>query len=892
MSSSINFTSSKYNNTNKKELTLSKLKLNTLPQYRYNATILDYTQTEKNSSLRKFLLGIELFQELKSKNVQTWDINELSQMDNDICKEIIGLIKKYHINFFGAQLVQEMKNEDKQEAIAMLDEGISPIYLRFILSKDKETRAEIIDIINVHNFTIYEISQLLYLDKETRSKAMEILKANNFNVDDMYPLLKYQGENFKQAIELSKQGFLSYDIRIILNNGQFNRAIELSKRKNMDVKKVVYLMEIELQYKDNGAEDIVRRLSKKDVDIYFLMNLVNIYKLESYGIENLTFEKKLELNELIKEVQKEAQKKNIFGKFDEKRLNDIQSSVSKSLKFVISPYPTDTNKTSHMMKNFFNNDDEVESLIKTFDFNQFSKTGLPLKYPRDEFLNDLSQELKGLNKVQKDKIFNKLEIKPIYCGAKLIGYNGVINPNSLNNQDEGKIKELCEDFIFNNEIQTDNEKMNIALNSLLDGIREFINIIGKEQNNTHSHTLDIHILKVLQNALNNSNYQELDDIDKTVLKFAIILHDIAKAQNQTDETHYNTSALFARNILDKFNLPNEVKQRICELVKNHHWLENYQNKYLSNNQIATSFRYKNDFKLAQIMANSDIKGVSDFYYRQYGPNLNSDNIAPIQESLDKINSTGQLLFTSKIINKNLIPKVKYNNQTYKVIDFTKMDDDFDLGKVGFLPNTKLKDIRLLIHTAQFASSLDNVKYLDDILNGGLLCASYISLNNKETYMGNKFGVGLEAQNTNIANANSSNQKSNTHKNFDRFASIATGGEIISSYRKLIANSIKKDLNLSDKEYAELYRKISAKNYLSQIKGEISLDGKIIPEQKLKNAILKAQDELLKENVQNEVNLYKPKITSFIAKVNSLSEIPQEFLNFAKENDLVIYLIGE
>ena len=43
---------------------------------------------------------------------------------------------------------------------------------------------------------------------------------------------------------------------------------------------------------------------------------------------------------------------------------------------------------------------------------------------------------------------------------------------------------------------------------------------------------------------------------------------------------------------------------------------------------------------------------------------------------------------------------------------------------------------------------------------------------------------------------------------------------------------------------------------------------------------------------NEANLYSPKINAVVAKVNSISEIQQEFLDFAQKHNLPIYLLGE
>lgn len=54
----------------------------------------------------------------------------------------------------------------------------------------------------------------------------------------------------------------------------------------------------------------------------------------------------------------------------------------------------------------------------------------------------------------------------------------------------------------------------------------------------------------------------------------------------------------------------------------------------------------------------------------------------------------------------------------------------------------------------------------------------------------------------------------------------------------------------------------------------------------------AENKLSSSLLYNEINLYNPKINAFAAKVNSLDEIPEDFLNFAHEYNLPIYIFGD
>ena len=477
----------------------------------------------------------------------------------------------------------------------------------------------------------------------------------------------------------------------------------------------------------------------------------------------------------------------------------------------------------------------------------------------------------------------------------IIGFDGIINLEKLENKGaEGKIKHLAYKFIKINSIVTNNAELNKALNALIKGMPEFVNIIGKQQHDTHDLSLDIHILTVLENALKDEEYKNLSELDKTCLKFAIIMHDIAKSEGVIDDAHPEMSALFARNILEKYQLPIEIKDRIFELIKYHHWLQDYSTQKTEANQMAALFRHKDDFSIAKIIAKADLKGVSDDFYNSHLEALNNDKLKPIEEALEKIYSTGQFIFTSKVIKKELIPQVEYEGYTYKVIDFTKINKDTDLAKYGFTPGTTSESLRLLVHMANTPRALEIVDCISDIAKESFLCTSYISLENCITYYGCTFGLNLEAENINIANAACEDQGSGCRKNFEQFKEMIT----INDYRKLIPTTIRRILNLNKSEYSKLYQLLASKKYLSQIRDDkiYKIGEKELSGNEIKKAIQTAQDELLIEQIEgrnnnNEINLYNIKINALVARVKSIEEIPQEFLDFAFIHDLPIYILG-
>ena len=226
---------------------------------------------------------------------------------------------------------------------------------------------------------------------------------------------------------------------------------------------------------------------------------------------------------------------------------------------IINSHPTST--IPQLMKGFFaNNNPEIEETLANADFSQFGKLGLPLAYTRKDFLADLTNILKDATEQEKNDILNKLNITLIK-NKSTVDYNGIIDLSQLSSADiEGKVLSIATRFIKENSILTDDEKLNKILNSLIQGIPEFINIIGKQKAN-ENYSLDVYTLIILKEIINNPKYQNLSNQEKTCIKFATILHDIAKAENANEEDA-KLCALYAKIILDKITLPYEIKDRI------------------------------------------------------------------------------------------------------------------------------------------------------------------------------------------------------------------------------------------------------------------------------------------------------------------------------------------
>lgn len=774
---------------------------------------------------------------------------------------------------------------------------------------------------------ISEHYKLAYLSKDEYESAKEFLSIpylgdefkNQFNADEIIKIISFPSDrierlrnifsssnNSDKDIKYSKATLLKF---LEFDSDTFNQIISTQK--------FLSIHQIDNYIQKNMMINIID--SKPSDKIKELISKVNSSKM-SYDAQDelvnrlLGFRKndysKINLREKMKQIKilQEAKTSKIFEDEEENYLN-LDSEISKlqdSVKHVIVATNTSKEDIIKMMKGFFaNNNPQLDDLLSTADFGKYGEEGLPLAYPRKDFIKDLSYALQDLSENKQAEILKKLGITLYKTDETIKGYDGIIDLSKLKGEGvEGDILEIATRFIKKNSVKTGNIELDKALNSLIKGIPEFLNIIGKPQHGEQSYSLDIHILNVLKESMANPNYKNLNNEEKFCLKFACLLHDIAKPDGIKDENHAPLCALYARDILNKDNIqmPEQIKDRIFELINNHHWLAEYNTGIKDANSIAVLFRRSGDINIARIMTEADIKSIDSAhkYYNEFKSALEDSMQLPVDSSLSKIDSNGQMFLTNKIIDVSKIKPIEYNGKKYKVIDFTQLNKNFDLSQFGFEPGTTVDNFRLFIHTVNedSISNLENVYHLADPSNQGFLCATYISLQDKNTFADNKFGVSLTSENVNIANAATENQNSGRGKNLMHFTEFVTNSDYTIKYRTLIPDKIKTALNITDDEYSELFAKIQKYKYSSQLDNvdTITAGNKIFTGKQIKQAIFDA-DELMittkrKDTKNNEANLYTPKINAVIAKVNSIKEIPQELLDFSQKHDLPVYILGE
>ena len=492
-----------------------------------------------------------------------------------------------------------------------------------------------------------------------------------------------------------------------------------------------------------------------------------------------------------------------------------------------------------------NNNTSAENIFKTHDFSQYGKEGIPLKYSRKDFCKNIDTLISALTEEEQTILLQHFGLKR---GHKYtdgtVNFDGILNNRRFEKNNTRaevlkaaeKISEEIENYTVKNETLFEDAGLKKLFDAVVKGLPEFTEVIGKEQHNTHEYSVDIHTLKVLQSAMNNPLYSTLSDKDKTVLKLSVLLHDLGKPGGKIDDTHANTSAYYADGILEKFKLSAEVKNRITDIIKNHHWFGKYNTGLLSAEDIAVISRRPEDFKIYQIMAKADFENVNKYFHlgaksggAQTQAEFNKymeEKMTPVNQALNQLYTRHNPVFYTRFTgNGRLFPveKVKIGNEEVelRVLDLNKLSDDTSLEQYGFPPGTTKENVRFLVHmTKPNTSNLESVIYLTQNGLHSTWSTSIIKPSNNVTYENLACGFAFHANQANFADAFYENIASGNNKTLEDFRDILFG-------KILRYDTGKLGVELTQEERLQLNKIITEKARLQNINEDIVIGDKTI-----------------------------------------------------------------
>ena len=478
-----------------------------------------------------------------------------------------------------------------------------------------------------------------------------------------------------------------------------------------------------------------------------------------------------------------------------------------------------------------------------------------------------------------------------------------------------KIEEEYNKFVYENEFITDDIELNNILNGIMRGLPDIMFTVGKQQHKTHAYSVDIHTMEVLKKAINDPDYRTLSDKDRTILKFSILLHDFGKKFiniDTPDTGHEVDSAEIAKGILAQFKLPESVKDRILNIIKNHDWFARYNKGEWDANRVAALFRSPDDYKIAKIMSKADLFSINPEF--QYGRNVLNiqenrtiENASQVFEqklknldiAYEKMYAKTNIIMNSKILNPTKIPMDEHYGVRVLNLTDESIPSDMDLGVYGMNGSTK-DNLRLTVHMVANENLLGNLESaklgMESTINdNNVWSISLIKMDRTRTYMYREYGFITDTPISSIAVASPNNLGSGYEKGVDKFVELLFSNTSQRNFlkQKFIQAMHSQGIVINELDYQELSKLIYNKNFLSQLesKATTEINEKTYSTFAIVKAIQESTDALFTGKTHSEIVATNPKIQGLVVRKNSLEDVPSDFIAFAKKYNLPILLVG-
>ena len=493
---------------------------------------------------------------------------------------------------------------------------------------------------------------------------------------------------------------------------------------------------------------------------------------------------------------------------DLSKRTELLSKVSKKLASLtkVNTVPT------QISKKFISEFDNVANVFASskYTINDLVKAGgIKLSYPREEFKQRILKQIEGLSTGEQNRILAKFGLARE--GSKdLSGLPVYISGENLS-QVEKNINNEINKFLNKNEIRLPQgfEEFKPALNQICETFPEFKFAIGSIQHGTHSKDLAGHMLMAFQENVRNPLYKTLSAEDKRILGIATLLHDINKIEHVVDEMHPLISSKTVNAIVNRMGgLTNAEKNRIISFVENHHWLIKITNgkEFTPEmvDEIAYTFRKGNDFTMAKIFAESDLKAVNKEFFLKFGGKIQSDMVKAVENRITQIQSNGKLIYTADITIEKAIArgakKQILGEGEQATENWVISAKDLGLESENILYHAPGKSDAFILAESGFGYG-----------NEGVLSCSLGRAGHSATFQNRKeFILFRQIDMDNISLASIKNANSGAEKGYKTarqwiLSGSSYGKKVRTAYQELTSKTI------TESEYAKLYRIASSPN---------------------------------------------------------------------------------
>ena len=536
---------------------------------------------------------------------------------------------------------------------------------------------------------------------------------------------------------------------------------------------------------------------------------------------------------------------------------------------------------------------ELEGISSTFakaelSIADLSKAGgINLTYPRSQFKQNINEIIKDLSPAEQERVLAKFGLAQ--NGHIMSGLPVAENSKQLS-EVEKLVNNEVKRFLNENQIILPKgyEQYQQPLERIFETFPELKFTVGLKQNAGHDKYLSEHILSAFQENVKNPLYAELNASDRRILDISTLLHDINKTELvKKDIIHPMTSAETAQAVVKRMkNLTPAEKDRIVDFVKNHHWLEQIKAGEEFNpdtvKDLAYAFRSGNDFKMAKIFAESDLKAGGSTAFSSHGHKLDTPMIKAIEDKITSIQANGRMVFSAdinldKAIEKGVAKQVTIGTGENATTNWVAKASDLglDTQNVVYHVPGKLKNYERVITGCQKDGE-------------AVLSASFGRIGHDATY-GNaeQFVFFRRINQDNICSAFERNTKYNKTYNYAKRHTMTDprfSNSVRNRYQELTGSEMSKET------YASLYRELSS-GELNEIHSN-PITKKLLGEnaKSFEQAVNETNEKLVSGPTiggrYNELVIVDPEIGGMGSKTLA-TEIQYDLRKFAQDNKLLI-----
>ena len=725
----------------------------------------------------------------------------------------------------------------------------------------------------------FDCAPLDEISKEQLLKLVDNDRISLYTTPNKKKFVFLMNRNANDGIQMGEaKGVLNY-----INGEQPNAKeaaeslktlLSLEKEGKISAENITELLKLHPAGYSKECNEFISMLKKGEIEdkniSQALLMIENGIPLEVFNPKNLIKYSKENLHDfaLVLQASRKKLPPELLGNIS-KQLSALVK-VNNVSKEVIHDFITNF---EHKMNVFENSKHSIDELVKA--------GGIKLEYPRQNFKENILSAIKNLPDEKQNEILSKFGLNKKDENI-LSGLPVFIENNRNLNSTEKIINEEIKKFLKENKIISPKgyEEYQTSLESICQTFPEFMFTVGSKQHQGHSKYLAEHMLMAVQENMKNPLYKTLSSSDKKVLGISTLLHDLNKIECSKDALHPLTSSESVNSIVQRMgDLTTTERNRIINLVENHHWLTKIRdmNSVDSNivSDLAFKFRHSNDFKMAKIFAESDLKSVNDSFFSIYGNKLNSETVKAVEKEIEKLHSKGRLVFTADITLDKAIKSGAKETILGQGSNSTKnwIIKARDLG---------LDNDNIIYHASDDAGLIcvaGNCGYGKELV----LSASLGRIDHCATF--NKYPEFIGFRQVDMSNIGSAFIRNTKYgKSYDKI-------KYYSFNDSNFASKVQNQCNISCEQYAGTFKEISGNNIkISNISNNQNIQrilGGEVKAKEFETAVTNVNKEL-ESTMENygEVVIMDPEL-GFIGTKRGAKQISYELRKFCQDNNILI-----